>query len=173
MKITITDRMDAVRQHSNFDAVVSLFDEGFLTLISINNMFDKRLSEKTHIVQFFDDDAWETAYSPRQDHIEIIIEEFGEFIDKGFDNFLIHCHGGISRSTAVAIGLLIKFNNMNIEQAYEYVKQVRPQLWPNDLVLLHFDKILELNGKLVDYDKKWKEDNLGVFWEGPPVKVGK
>ena len=37
---------------------------------------------------------------------------------------------------------------------------LRPQLWPNELVLKHFDTVLDLNGELVDRDKRWKAHQI-------------
>ncbi len=44
---------------------------------------------------------------------------------------LIHCAQGVSRSASVVIAYLIKYNNMNYNEAYAYVKTLRSCIDPN------------------------------------------
>jgi protein-tyrosine phosphatase len=44
---------------------------------------------------------------------------------------LIHCHQGVSRSATITIAYLMKRFNWNYEEAYEYVKERRPCIYPN------------------------------------------
>jgi predicted protein tyrosine phosphatase len=63
------------------------------------------------------------------------------------DHVLVHCHGGISRSTALGIGLLIS-DGVSITNAVHQVHQMRPNLAPNKLILQHIDRHLNLGGTL-------------------------
>jgi predicted protein tyrosine phosphatase len=63
------------------------------------------------------------------------------------DKLLIHCHAGISRSTAVAIGVLCQ-HGVTPYDAVTYVLTIRPQAHPNQYIIRLFDEILMLNGEL-------------------------
>ena len=64
------------------------------------------------------------------------------------DKLLVHCHAGISRSTAVACGVLCQ-HGLTPENAAKLVLSVRKQAYPNKHVLQIFDEILGLGNKLV------------------------
>lgn len=44
---------------------------------------------------------------------------------------LIHCVAGVSRSAAICIAYLIKYEKMSLKDAYQHVKWARPQIRPN------------------------------------------
>ena len=64
------------------------------------------------------------------------------------DKLLVHCHAGISRSTAVACGVLCQ-HGLTPSEAVKYVLSIRKLAFPNKPVLTLFDEILGLEGKLV------------------------
>jgi len=64
------------------------------------------------------------------------------------DKLLVHCQAGISRSTAVACGILCQ-HGLSPSEAVQYVLSIRPQAKPNQHVLRLFDEILGLEGKLM------------------------
>ena len=93
-------------------------------------------------------------------------------IDYSNGNTLIHCHGGISRSTAAGIIFMMTCNaKLSIEDAFDCIMSIRPQAWPNELILYYADEIMGLNGLLCKHAVDWKEKNLGVFWAAPPVRI--
>jgi atypical dual specificity phosphatase len=57
---------------------------------------------------------------------------------------LIHCVAGVSRSASLVCAYLIKYENMSLRQAYQYVKMARPIIRPN----VGFWK------QLIDYEKR-------------------
>jgi len=67
---------------------------------------------------------------------------------KSTDKLLVHCHAGMSRSTAVACGVLCQHGLTPIE-AVKHVVSVRPIAMPNRHVLKLLDDLLKLDGKLV------------------------
>ncbi|HDN26841.1 MAG TPA: hypothetical protein ENG03_07050 [Thioploca sp.] len=64
------------------------------------------------------------------------------------DKLLVHCQAGVSRSTAVACGILCQ-HGLTPSEAAEYVISIRPIAYPNQHVLTLFDELLGLEGKLV------------------------
>lgn len=64
------------------------------------------------------------------------------------DKLLVHCQAGISRSTAVACGVLCQ-HGLSPSEAVQYVLSIRPRAKPNQHVLKLFDEILGLEGKLM------------------------
>lgn len=56
-----------------------------------------------------------------------------------FQNILIHCNAGVSRSSAIVIGYLMVENNLDYNVAYDLIKQVRPCIKPN----IGFEKQLQ------------------------------
>jgi len=64
------------------------------------------------------------------------------------DKLLVHCHAGISRSTAVACGVLCQ-HGLTPSEAVKYVLSVRPIAFPNQHILTLFDELLGLSGQLV------------------------
>ena len=62
-------------------------------------------------------------------------DEANEYINKcktEGSRLLVHCKLGISRSASFIIAYLIKYNNMSVEEALEFVKQKRNQVKPNE-----------------------------------------
>ncbi len=68
-------------------------------------------------------------------------------------SILVHCHEGVSRSSAVALSLLIQMG-FPIEEAFLHLWNLRPQMLPNQLVLDAADEILNLGGKLTEFGKR-------------------
>ena len=64
---------------------------------------------------------------------------------KSTDKLLVHCSAGISRSTAVAAGILCQ-HGLNAEEALEYVFSIRPQACPNKYILGLLEEILNIDG---------------------------
>jgi predicted protein tyrosine phosphatase len=64
------------------------------------------------------------------------------------DKLLVHCLAGVSRSTAVACGILCQ-HGLTPNEAIQYVLSIRPQAHPNEYILQLFDEILGLKGQLI------------------------
>ncbi|XP_020512120.1 dual specificity protein phosphatase 16 [Labrus bergylta] len=75
-----------------------------------------------------------------------------EFIEKAKASnarVLVHCLAGISRSATIAIAYIMKRMDMNLDEAYRFVKEKRPTISPNFNFL----------GQLLDFEKKIKSPN--------------
>ncbi|KAM3961821.1 MAP kinase-specific phosphatase [Aphomia sociella] len=66
--------------------------------------------------------------------IRNILKEGVPFIKRAIDlkeNILIHCNAGVSRTSMMAIGYLMHYENMHFDDAYKLVKDKRPAIQPN------------------------------------------
>jgi predicted protein tyrosine phosphatase len=79
---------------------------------------------------------------PEKADIETILA-FGRDVGLDLRHLLIHCHAGISRSTAAMTMILAQaFPNENDEAIVERLMQIRPQAWPNSRMIGFADEIL-------------------------------
>jgi predicted protein tyrosine phosphatase len=63
---------------------------------------------------------------------------------------LIHCHAGISRSTAAALTILSQAHPREGEDAIaERLIEIRPQAWPNSRMIALADELLDRRGRLI------------------------
>jgi predicted protein tyrosine phosphatase len=63
-------------------------------------------------------------------------------------HLLVHCHAGVSRSTAAAAILLAQRNPGREAKAFEYVARIRPEAWPNRRMVEIADELLGRDGRL-------------------------
>jgi predicted protein tyrosine phosphatase len=65
------------------------------------------------------------------------------------DHLLIHCHMGISRSTAAAITLMVQDHPGREEDSFRHLRRIRPKAWPNSRMIRFADDMLGRGGALV------------------------
>jgi len=91
--------------------------------------------------------------APQREHVADILG-FGRrgLEDAGADtHFLVHCHAGISRSTAsMALILAQALPHTSADHIFEEVLRIRPQAWPNLRILEFGDAELDRQGELVN-----------------------
>jgi predicted protein tyrosine phosphatase len=77
---------------------------------------------------------------------------FGRDLTKaGNTHLLVHCHAGVSRSTAAATLILAQTRpDRPAEEALQVVVRQRPRAWPNLRILELGDALLERRGEIVD-----------------------
>jgi predicted protein tyrosine phosphatase len=89
---------------------------------------------------------------PRADHVESILE-FGRSLGhhhRENPHLLVHCHMGVSRSTAAMAILMAQSNTEESEeQIFSQILRLRPQAWPNSLMIEFADDLLGRQGRLV------------------------
>ena len=62
---------------------------------------------------------------------------------------LIHCHAGVSRSTATAVILMAQNNPGREADVFGELARVRPRSWPNSLMIGIADTMLDRKGALL------------------------
>ena len=95
--------------------------------------------------------------SPQRHHIEALLD-FGRGMsqERVEDlHLLVHCHMGISRSTAGAVLILTQIEpNWSPDEVMAEVARVRPKAWPNLRMIELGDQLLGRQGRLVDAVRK-------------------
>lgn len=85
--------------------------------------------------------------APAVEHIEAILA-FGAAATRAHHRILIHCHMGISRSTAAAVMLLASHHG-DADAAVAHVASIRPVAWPNLRMIELADTARAFDGRLV------------------------
>ena len=142
-------------------------------LISIGSPGDKPPEGYTQVphrlrLEFDDirvpDDDPEYVLATAEDIRKVI--DFVPLIAQDGGNVLIHCHAGISRSSAVALTVCAMLLGARKEkEALAYVLEARPLAVPNRWIVELADEALGREGKLVEvvqgfHDSLWKDDNF-------------
>lgn len=77
------------------------------------------------------------------------ILSFGRRAEKE-PHILIHCHLGVSRSTAAMLALLAQRHpEKSADHLFEILRLIRPQAWPNSVMVELADGLLGRNGSLL------------------------
>ena len=92
---------------------------------------------------------------PQPEHVEAVLR-FGDEVaagkaDRTEGHLLVHCHMGISRSTAAMMTLMAQsYPDENEDLLFARLAEIRPQAWPNSRMIAFADDLLSRNGRLVD-----------------------
>lgn len=137
------------------DGVISIMNPGY-TIFAPRSITAKERENRYSVLRLEFDDIWQETYQPG---LEIVSEEIlASAINFAFDlverfgddvNLLVHCHEGISRSSAIAIAIYAALYG-NPEDAATRVSSQRPQAVPNIQVIRLADYFLSLQGRLLD-----------------------
>jgi predicted protein tyrosine phosphatase len=118
------------------------------------------------VVLRFDDivGARDGARAPAETDVAAILD-LGERLDHAASHLLIHCHAGISRSTAAAIILMARANPGREREIFRELKRLRPKSWPNALMLEFADRLLGRDGALIAPLKAHQRQIIAEFPE--------
>jgi predicted protein tyrosine phosphatase len=148
-----------------------------LTICGLNELCSFQDAEVTHVLSILDPDYPEpadfAAYGPHKrltlrfddildpapglapperHHIEALLEfgrGLGAVAGDPLGHLLVHCHAGISRSTASMATLLAEARPAMDEDAiFARIREIRPQAWPNSRMIGLADDLLGLDGRL-------------------------
>lgn len=87
---------------------------------------------------------------PLETHVRTILE-WGRASDQWpVGHLLVHCHMGISRSTAAAAMLMAQRNPGRETEVFAEIRSLRPSAWPNSRMLAMADRQLGSQGRLVE-----------------------
>ena len=91
---------------------------------------------------------------PQVRHVEAVLA-FGQVlthdaVERDQGHLLVHCHMGISRSTAAMATLMAQAHpSENEDRILARLKEIRPQAWPNLRMMEFADELLGRRGRLV------------------------
>ncbi|HEX8366394.1 MAG TPA: hypothetical protein VF603_14025 [Allosphingosinicella sp.] len=145
------------------------------TICGLSELDDHRAAGVTHLLSILDPEASEPplfGYDPPRhrltlrfhdvilDHPDYIrpqradmqeVLDFGRTLPDGDPaHLLVHCHMGISRSTAAATALLLQAHpDLDEDEALAHIHSIRSKSWPNSLMMRHFDQLLGREGRLI------------------------
>ena len=131
--------------------VLSLLDPGWPEVAA----FDAYDQHHRKIMYFHDIIEPQDGRKPPQvEHVEEIVRfgaELAASRDQRSDgHLLVHCHMGISRSTAAMLTILVQTYPQETEdRLFERLRRIRPQAWPNSRMIGFADELLNRNGRLV------------------------
>ena len=90
--------------------------------------------------------------APQEDDVRRLLA-FGRDLDAGMPNgahLLVHCHAGVSRSSASMSLLLAQAKPERPgPEIFREILAIRPQIWPNLRIVEMGDRLLARNGELV------------------------
>jgi predicted protein tyrosine phosphatase len=94
------------------------------------------------------------VHLPRTEHVAAILA-FGNVLSEDAREHadlhaLVHCHMGISRSTAAMATLLAQLHpEENEDRIFARILEIRPQAWPNCVMIGFADDLLGRGGRLM------------------------
>lgn len=95
-----------------------------------------------------DEPPWE---APGEDHVAVMLEFGRDLAKQKPARLLVHCHAGVSRSTASALVLLAQADpERDPGDIVGQIARHRPQAWPNLRIVELGDRLLNRRGALVE-----------------------
>ena len=136
--------LDQVRELdvSTYDGIITIEDT------TIREPFRIQTDEPKQLILRFDDinQPMDDYVIPQMNHIKRALD-FADKIEDG--SLLIHCHAGISRSSAIALAVIAKrLGSGKEEEAVNTLEHINPNCRPNRSIVEMTDELLERNGKL-------------------------
>jgi predicted protein tyrosine phosphatase len=106
-----------------------------------------------HDVESTRDAAAMMAIAPTLEHVSAILQ-FGKTCQRASEtrpvHLLVHCYAGACRSTAAAYALICQAAGPgSASEALAHVLHLRPQAFPNYLVVKHADQLLQRGGEML------------------------
>lgn len=143
--------IDELPLHASLGAthVLSLLDPGALEL----DAFDAYGHHERAIFRFHDIIAPEPGYIlPTKADMQRILELGQKLMaDEAQLHFLVHCHQGVSRSTAVVTSLLAQAHpELEEDKLFAKLREYRLKAWPNSLMIQYADELLGKDGRLLE-----------------------
>lgn len=132
--------------------VLSLLDPGWPELDAFHD-FDAHERTTLHFHDIIEPLPGKTM--PTQDDVAAVLR-FGEDLKDSLGegqkgHVLVHCHMGVSRSTAAMLTLLAQAHPEEAEhKLFARLRGIRPQAWPNSVMVGYADDLLDRRGRLVE-----------------------
>ncbi|KQT53027.1 MULTISPECIES: tyrosine phosphatase family protein [unclassified Aureimonas] len=132
--------------------VLSIVDPGLPELEAFRSYGDHRRT----LLEFHDIiDPYPGQVMPAPEHLDAILR-FGAELDAdaregASGHLLVHCHMGISRSTAAMVTLMAQGDpEAGEDELFHRLRDIRPKAWPNSVMIGFADEKLDRGGRLVE-----------------------
>lgn len=129
--------------------VLSLLDPAWPAI----DAFDGFAEHRRTILSFHDIiDPAAGKEMPGRQHVEAVLRLGQDLAVAGGEiHLLVHCHMGVSRSTAAMLTILAQARPDKPEsELFSHLRDIRPQAWPNSVLVGLADEMLDRKGRLVD-----------------------
>jgi predicted protein tyrosine phosphatase len=139
---------DACRDAVAFEAVVSIESPDSTPATGRLRRFRTPAEPAHKVLRFHDIENPHGPYPPRRHHVRAGLDFARRQAGR---RLLIHCHAGVSRSTALAYAILIHSHHAIGGEAamLERILALRPQACPNRLVVRYADELLGCDGRML------------------------
>ncbi|CAF4374977.1 unnamed protein product [Rotaria socialis] len=117
-----------------------------LKIVHIINVSETDASDK------FPSNHFDIVYIPMEDDVRTNIKQHfnrtNELLHSYYmknERCLVHCAAGVSRSATIVLAYLMKYHHNTVTEAFRYLVEKRPQIWPNQgfmLQLIHYENEL-------------------------------
>jgi predicted protein tyrosine phosphatase len=139
---------DACRDGGGFEAVISIESPDSTPATGRLGRF-RAAHEPIHkVLRFHDIESRRDPHPPLRHHVRAGLAFARRHAGR---RLLIHCHAGVSRSTALAYAILVHRAGPDCDEArvLERILELRPQACPNRLVVRHADVLLGRGGRML------------------------
>jgi predicted protein tyrosine phosphatase len=128
--------------------VLSILDPGWPELDSLSRFdINRRLRLRFHDV-IESQPGW---IAPERWDVELLLAFSRDLAATEKTHLLIHCHAGVSRSTAAATLVMAQISPVRpAAEVLQEVVRLRPRAWPNLRILELGDEILGRHGEIVE-----------------------
>ena len=144
-EIELIEHLSANKKH--YSHCISIRDPHEIHTPFIENSFSDVLELKFYDIESLElkPEYFKDKRIPLLEDVKDIFEYFSNSVkEDSFTGFTIHCWRGVSRSTAVALGLIYLITNDESEAA-EYLIAIRKEALPLPRILRFWDQILGSN----------------------------
>lgn len=142
---------ELVAKRHKYNTIISLYDPEYADHVySIRELDQSAGNHTLYFAEFFEDideqcKGIHPDRLPTKENVENIIRYANQLKQSSIRrNILIHCHAGISRSTAAAI-IFHYISGKTEAEAIKATFKDRKCMWPNQLLLKYADEILGSN----------------------------
>ena len=87
---------------------------------------------------------------PQADHVTTILAMIERALAAPSGRLFIHCHGGVSRSTATAYAALVRRDGVaRAEESFAELLRLTTKPWPNRTIVRQADELLGAGGRML------------------------
>jgi len=148
--ITLCNKEEAPRLAPDFDFVISILDKNFRWP---HNFGDNHL-----VVRFEDtENPTEREHNDQFFGVNQILNWLKNKRVTSDHKLLVHCHAGISRSSAIS-WLILTTQGVEPKEAFQTLFKARPLIWPNMNIMMIGDQLLGKEGELIKLAREVDEE---------------